>query len=272
MVCLTSTLDQSYQRVTDWTTEQYAWAAQKQAPWLRRNRFLNTATLSTQTVSSVTANPITVSFKGTGTITFSTAYSGSLVGTGVNDRVTATFTPSAGNLVCTVSGTVTEAQCENASAATPYQPIGASWDATYAALAAAAGFNTGIWQDAGTNPVNTSGQSVYRIADASGKGYTANQATAANRPLWTLDANAKPYLLGDNVNDAMPVTFPASFSSNASVYVTTDAGTTVTDGVTLNGSYAPLVAEKQYARVIFKSGRPTYHEKLIRWLNAKAGL
>jgi hypothetical protein len=32
-----STIDQSYQRITDWTTEQYAWAATKNVPWLRRN-------------------------------------------------------------------------------------------------------------------------------------------------------------------------------------------------------------------------------------------
>jgi hypothetical protein len=42
MHALASTTDQSYQRVTDWTTEQYAWAAQKNVPWLRRNMLLNT--------------------------------------------------------------------------------------------------------------------------------------------------------------------------------------------------------------------------------------
>jgi hypothetical protein len=34
---LASTLDKSYQKITDWTTEQYAHAAQKNVPWLRRN-------------------------------------------------------------------------------------------------------------------------------------------------------------------------------------------------------------------------------------------
>jgi hypothetical protein len=138
MLALASTIDQSYQRITDWVTEQYAWAATKNVPWLRRNRFLSTATLSTQTVSAVTATPLTVSFTGTGSITFSTAYSGSLVGTGASNRVTATFTPAAGNLVCTVTGTVTLAQCEVGSTATPYQEVGASWAATYTSLAIAA--------------------------------------------------------------------------------------------------------------------------------------
>jgi hypothetical protein len=148
---LASTTDQSYQRVTDWTTEQYAWAAQKNVPWLRRNRFLNTATLSTQTVSSVTATPLTVSITGTGKIDFTTAYTGTLQGTGASDRVTATFTPTAGNLVCTVTGTVTLAQCEVGSTATPYQEVGASWAATYTALAKAAGYPISLYSDrAGT--------------------------------------------------------------------------------------------------------------------------
>jgi hypothetical protein len=151
MLCKSSVIDRSYQKITDWTTEQYAWAAQNPRLWLRRNRFLSTATLSTQTVSAVTANPLTVSFTGTGTITFSTAYSGSLVGTGANDRVTATFTPAAGNLVCTVTGTVTLAQCEVGGTATPYQEVGASWGATYTALALAAGYPISLYSDrAGT--------------------------------------------------------------------------------------------------------------------------
>jgi hypothetical protein len=41
-----STTDQSYQRVTDWTTEQYAWAAQKNVPWLRRNVLAATDTVN----------------------------------------------------------------------------------------------------------------------------------------------------------------------------------------------------------------------------------
>lgn len=72
-----------------------------------QNLFLNSETLATQDVT-VTAQSYTVSFKGTGTITFSGAYTGSLVGTGSteSDYVSATFTPSAGTVTCTVSGVV----------------------------------------------------------------------------------------------------------------------------------------------------------------------
>lgn len=137
-------------------TQKYQHAATKNVPWLRKNRFLNTATLSTQTVSGVTATPITVSFTGTGTITFSSAYAGSLVGTGASDRVSVTFTPAAGNLVCTVTGTVTEAQCESASTVTDYQAVSTSWPATYTALAQAAGYPISLYADrAGTTAVDT---------------------------------------------------------------------------------------------------------------------
>ena len=85
----------------------------------RTNLFLNSAALSTQNVT-VTATAHTVTFWGAGTITFSGAYSGSLVGTGAGDRVVLTFTPSAGTLTCTVSGAVSSAQLEAGSFPTSY--------------------------------------------------------------------------------------------------------------------------------------------------------
>jgi hypothetical protein len=93
----------------------------------RTNLFLNSATLSTQGVTT-TAQPYTVSFTGTGTITFSGAHTGSLVGTGTgeNNRVSVTFTPSAGTVTCTVSGTVSNAQFEAGSTPSSYIPTSGS--------------------------------------------------------------------------------------------------------------------------------------------------
>ena len=85
------------------------------------NLYLNTDTLSTQNVST-SASEYSVSFYGTGTITFSGSYSGSLVGTGVNDRVYLTFTATSGTLTSTVSGSVTNAQIENLGYSTSYMP------------------------------------------------------------------------------------------------------------------------------------------------------
>jgi len=78
----------------------------------RTNLFLNSAVGATQSVT-VTAAAHTLSFRGTGTITLTGAStSGPLVGTGANNRVTLTFTPSAGSLTLTVSGSCTNVNLE----------------------------------------------------------------------------------------------------------------------------------------------------------------
>lgn len=88
----------------------------------RTNLLLNSASLSTQSVT-VTAVAHTLSFTGTGTVTLSGASTaGPLVGTGAGNRVTLTFTPSAGTLTVTVSGSVTLGQLEAGAFATSYIP------------------------------------------------------------------------------------------------------------------------------------------------------
>jgi len=90
----------------------------------RTNLLLNSATLSTQNVT-VTAVAHTLSFTGTGTVTLSgVSTAGPLVGTGAGEanRVSLTFTPTAGTLTLTVSGTVTDAQLEAGSSRTSYIP------------------------------------------------------------------------------------------------------------------------------------------------------
>jgi Concanavalin A-like lectin/glucanases superfamily len=78
----------------------------------RTNLFLNSETGVTQDVT-VAATSHTLSFRGTGTITLSgTSTAGPLVGTGANDTVSLTFTPTAGTLTLTVSGSCTNVQLE----------------------------------------------------------------------------------------------------------------------------------------------------------------
>jgi hypothetical protein len=90
----------------------------------RTNLLLNSGTLSTQNVTT-TAQDYTLSFTGTGTVTLSgTSTAGPLVGTGTGEenRVNLTFTPTAGTLTLTVSGTVTNAQLEAGSTPSSYIP------------------------------------------------------------------------------------------------------------------------------------------------------
>ena len=90
------------------------------------NILLNTVTLSTQS-ATVSALQYTLSFYGTGTITLSGTHSATIVGTGVfPNRVTYVFTPTAGTLTLTVTGTVQRAQLELGSTATSYIPTVAS--------------------------------------------------------------------------------------------------------------------------------------------------
>lgn len=71
--------------------------------------------LSTQDVA-VSAVEYTLSFVGTGEVVLSGVHSATLTGTGANDRVALTFTPSAGTLTCTVTGSVTYASLNTGKA------------------------------------------------------------------------------------------------------------------------------------------------------------
>jgi hypothetical protein len=86
----------------------------------RTNLLLNSATVATQTIN-VTAVAHTISFYGSGTITLSGVHSATVVGTGTT-RKTYTFTPTAGTLTLTVSGTCTNGQLEAGAYATSYIP------------------------------------------------------------------------------------------------------------------------------------------------------
>lgn len=78
----------------------------------RTNLLLNSAALSTQTVT-VPASPCVLTMFGTGSVALSGASTaGPLVGTGAANRVELAFTPTAGSLTLMVTGSVTFAQLE----------------------------------------------------------------------------------------------------------------------------------------------------------------
>lgn len=88
----------------------------------KRTNLVYPSAAATTQVRAVTAVQHTLSFYGTGTVTLSGAFSGSLVGTDASNRVSLTFTPTAGNLTLTVNGNVTDWQLEAGSNATSYIP------------------------------------------------------------------------------------------------------------------------------------------------------
>lgn len=88
----------------------------------RTNAVLNSDAPVTQGVT-VTAAAHTLSFYGTGTVVLSGTHSATVVGTGAYPaRTTLTFTPSAGTLTLTVTGTVEFAQLEVGQFPTSYIP------------------------------------------------------------------------------------------------------------------------------------------------------
>ena len=124
----------------------------------RSNLLLNSATLATQNVT-VTAVAHTLSFYGTGTVTLSGTHSATVVGTGAYpSRATLTFTPTAGTLTVTVSGTVEYANLEidagglGASFSTSYIPTEGSTVTRAADVASISGSNFSSWyrQDEGS--------------------------------------------------------------------------------------------------------------------------
>jgi hypothetical protein len=145
----------------------------------RTNLLLNSATLSTQSVT-VAAAANTLSFYGTGTVTLTgVSTAGPLVGTGANNRVSLTFTPTAGVLVLTVSGSVTNAQLEAGAFATSYIPTTTATVTRAADVASITGSAFSSWyrQDEGTV---FAGFGQYSLAAVAGIA-SIDDSTTSNR-------------------------------------------------------------------------------------------
>jgi hypothetical protein len=109
---------------------------------------LDGTSLATQTVV-VTAAARTLSFYGTGQIVLSGAASATVTGTGAYPtRTTLTFTPSAGALILTVTGTVQFAQLELGSFNTSFILTGAAAVTRNADVATMTGTNFSDWYNA----------------------------------------------------------------------------------------------------------------------------
>jgi hypothetical protein len=152
------------------------------------NSSLDGTSLETQAVV-VTAAARTLTFYGTGQIVLSGAASATVTGTGAYPtRTTLTFTPSAGILTLTVTGTVQFAQLELGSFATSFIPTAASQVTRNADVATMTGTNFSGWFNA------SEGTFVFdytKGANLSANiGFVANDGTAGNRIAYFNDASS----------------------------------------------------------------------------------
>jgi hypothetical protein len=114
----------------------------------RVNLLLNSETLATQS-ATVAAAAHTLSFYGTGSVVLSGAHSATVNGTGAYPtRTTLTFTPTAGSLTLTVTGTVQYANLEAGAFATSWIPTTGTTATRSADVASISGSNLTSWFDA----------------------------------------------------------------------------------------------------------------------------
>ncbi len=163
----------------------------------RTNLLLNTSVLGTQGVT-VAAVAHTLSFYGTGTVVLSGTHSATVVGLGAYPtRTTYIFTPSAGNLVLTVTGSVLNAQLEAGAFATSYIPTVASQVTRAPDNATMTGTNFSSWynQSEGTlfskfvmeGVKSTGAQRILQVDDGSDTNRIGLFLTSANSPQATVN-------------------------------------------------------------------------------------
>ena len=149
----------------------------------RTNALLNSlvdgTSLATQLVT-VTAAARTFSFYGTGTVVLSGAHSATVVGTGAYPtRTTLTFTPSAGVLTLTVTGTVQFAQLETGAFATSFIPTAATAVTRNADIATMTGTNFSDWYNA-TEGALLAQAAVYGLVGGGNRVFTVSDGTNNN--------------------------------------------------------------------------------------------
>jgi len=182
----------------------------------RKNVLLATETLATQSVTTLAAT-YTLSFTGTGSVTLSGTSTGTLTGNGT-DRVSLTFTPTAGTLTLTVSGGVTKAQLELGAVAGPYQRVTTSTD--YDGTAAP----KYLLFDMAGDYLNLPFMNLYG-------GGAASIVCARNAVSQAIDT----YIISErSTTDIDPKYFPSrqlASAGNMDAYISDDAGTVVLDTV-----------------------------------------
>ena len=236
----------------------------------RTNSVLNSATLVTQSVT-VTAVPWTLSFYGTGTVTLSgTSTAGPLTGTSASNRVSLTFTPTAGTLTLTVTGTVQNAQLEAGAFATSYIPTTV---ATVTRATESATMATSPWF---TNPlalscavdamlfgVNTPGSVYFQFDDGTqpnrinilttpaGTDITYNEVAAGS----LTTSQGSPYTIG--------IPFKAAMASVAGLHLSAVNG--VIPAINTRATAPPPVTTLRFGKAVTATVGALYLRRVRYW-------
>lgn len=158
----------------------------------RTNLFLNSAVGETQSIT-VTAAAHTLSFYGTGTVILSgVSTDGPLVGTGEFDRVSLTFTPTAGSLTLTVSGDIKWVNLELGSFPSSWIPTegAAVTRAADFATATLSGVNYPLSMMVEFSRSSDAGASEYLLATSDGTGGQEAASIINASGLWANTINA----------------------------------------------------------------------------------
>ena len=231
----------------------------------RTNLLLNSAVLSTQSVTT-TAVATTLSFYGTGTITKSGTATGALVGAGAFPaRATQTFTPTAGTLTLTVSGSVLDAQLE-AGSSTSYIPT-AGAAATRAADVAT--MPTAAWFNAAQGTLVAEG--VLPFANATRTSYWANlsDGTTANTISLYVSATAQnvaALTVASSLNGSNGIAAPLGTVNKSAIAYTAGANLNAFNGASdPSGTLGASAVPSGIARLDF-GNRPDAARALDGWV------
>lgn len=217
----------------------------------RTNLLLNTDTLSTQSVT-VTAVAHTLSFYGTGTVTLSgVSTAGPLVGTGAfPTRVTLTFTPTAGSLTLTVTGSVRYANLEVGSFATSWIPTtgtAATRNADVLTLTGAAGRTNLVTGSAApsTQTITVTNSTQYTLSQT-GSGTITLSGASTSGPL--VGAGSLTFTTGSTsltlTMSGSPANVQLETGASATTYIPTTNGPRTVENVAtwFNGDAGTWVA------------------------------
>lgn len=211
----------------------------------RTNVFLQSATGATQNIT-LTAQIYTLSFLGTGSVTLSGTATGTLNGTGANNRVQLSFTPTAGAVTFTVTGDVRQVNVEAGAFASNWIPTTTTSATRFNETAQFTGFVNGLLgRSAGTvvvrgqltNTLNTVG---HRIIGIGATNHALLYVTAAGLPA---SFNGTTTLTGAwGAGGASTLPFGAVLAFDATGRTLTGGGAVVSDTSTFADRTASYLA------------------------------